>query len=221
MTAQKTEFLSAEADAWYHRNKDHLSAQSPLRDAVSAALSAQLSARRDKPSVLEIGCGQGDNLAALADKIDIEAHGIEPSGSAVQAGRLAYPDFALRCGTADTLPYADRQFDVVWFGFCLYLVDRDLLSRCVAEADRVLKDGGVLCIVDFDPGTPCKRAYHHRPGLWSYKMDYSTLFLANPAYRLAEKISASHSSIQWHPDPQERVGVWICRKDQETAYRDN
>jgi adenylyltransferase/sulfurtransferase len=40
--------------------------------------------------------------------------------------------------------------DLVLFGFCLYLVDRKLISRVVAEADRVLKDTGFLGIVDFD-----------------------------------------------------------------------
>ena len=35
--------------------------------------------------------------------------------------------------------------------------------RAVAEADRVLRDGGALAIVDFDPEAPCVRPYHHRP----------------------------------------------------------
>lgn len=81
----------------------------------------------------------------------------------------------------------------------------------------MLKDGGTLCIVDFDPGAPCKRAYHHSPGLWSYKMDYAALFLANPAYRLAEKVSASHDSLAFSADPQERIGIWSCRKDVANA----
>ena len=125
----------------------------------------------------------------------------------------------LRTGTADELPYDDASFDVVWFGFCLYLVDRTLLMRTVSEADRVLRDGGVLAIVDFEPEAPCARPYSHRPGLLSYKMDHSRLFLANPAYVLAEKHATSHTTGRWEHDPQERVALTICRKDLEHAYR--
>lgn len=217
MDKQKKGFVSGEADAWFHRNRDHLRADSPLRDLTTGALAAHVSAGA---RVLEIGCGQGDNLAALAARIPIEGHGIDPSQAAVAAGQAAYPALHLVCATADALPYPDHHFDGVWFGFCLYLVDRELLARCVAEADRVLKDGGTLCIVDFDPGEPCRRPYHHAPGLWSYKMDYSALFLANPAYRLAAKLAASHTGLAWSPEPQERIGVWICKKSLATAYRD-
>lgn len=212
MSLQKSEFLAGEADAWYQRNASHLSAESPLRDLAASAIAGQLDRARP-PQVLEVGCGRGDNLAALARCLPIDGHGIEPSAGAVQAGRAAHPQFDLRAGTADLLPFDDNAFDAVWFGFCLYLVDRELLGRCVAEADRVLKDG--------DPDVPCKRAYHHKSGLWSYKMDYSRLFVANPAYRLVHKVSASHAAIQWHADPQERIGLWLLRKDLAHAYRDN
>lgn len=219
MSTQKSEFLTGEGDAWHERNRATLSAGASLRELVATSIASQLGARTSAARVLEIGCGQGDNLAALGRHAVVEAHGIEPSSSAVDAGRLAHPDLRLQCGTADALPFADRSFDVVWFGFCLYLVDRDLLSRSVAEADRVLADGGLLCIVDFDPDVPCKRPYHHRPGLWSFKMDYSALFLSHPAYRLVRKTSLSHAALEWHPDPQERVAMWLCRKDSQHAYR--
>ncbi len=219
MSTQKSEFLIREGDAWHERNRATLSAASPLRDAVASGIASQLGVRSSPARVLEIGCGQGDNLAALGSRSAIEAHGIEPSSGAVESGRLAHPELHLQCGTADALPFADRSFDVVWFGFCLYLVDRELLSRSVAEADRVLDDGGLLSIVDFDPDVPSKRPYHHRPGLWSFKMDYSALFLSNPAYRLVQKTSLSHAAPEWHPDPQERIAMWLCRKDSEHAYR--
>lgn len=219
MSTQKSGFLDGEGDAWHERNRSTLNAESPMREQVTSTIASHLGVRALPARVLEIGCGQGQNLAALARHADIEAHGIEPSPGAVEAGRRANPALHLRCGTADVLPYAERSFDVVWFGFCLYLVDRDLLSRCVAEADRVLAEGGLLCIVDFDPGAPCKRPYHHREGMWSYKMDYSALFLSHPAYCLVHKASLSHSGLDWHPDPQERVGMWLCRKDSQNAYR--
>lgn len=219
MSTQKSEFLRGEGDQWHKRNVGAAGPGDPLRELVATAIAAQLRGRAAPAKVLEIGCGQGDNLATLRRHAAVEGHGIEPSASAVDAGRIVHPELQLQCGTADELPFADRAFDVVWFGFCLYLVDRDLLARSIAEADRVLADGGVLCIVDFDPDVPCMRPYHHRPGLWSFKMDYSALFLAHPSYRLVHKASMSHAGLAWHADPQERIGLWLCRKDTQHAYR--
>jgi SAM-dependent methyltransferase len=215
---QKREFLVAEGDRWFARNRAALAAPSPLRDLVIERIASQLSPGTPA-RVLEIGCGQGGNLAALAVRHPIDGSGIDPSQEAVTAGSAQYPALSLRTGTADELPYEDASFDVVWFGFCLYLVDRTLLMRAVSEADRVLRDGGVLVIVDFEPEAPCARSYSHRPGLLSYKMDHSRLFLANPAYVLAEKHATSHTTGRWEHDPQERVALTICRKDLEHAYR--
>lgn len=215
---QKREFLAAEGDQWFARNRAALAAPSLLRELVVGRVTAQL-AIGSRVRVLEIGCGEGRNLAALAASHPIEGHGIEPSREAVTIGSAQFPALALRTGTADELPYEDCAFDVVWFGFCLYLVDRTLLMRAVAEADRVLRDSGVLAIVDFDPEVPCVRPYHHLSGLHSYKMDYARLFLANPAYVLAEKHATSHTTGRWESDPQERVALTICRKDLGHAYR--
>ena len=215
---QKHEFLAGEGDQWFLRNQAGLTGPSAIRDLVVSRIATQLSANA-QARVLEIGCGQGDNLDALARLAPIEAHGVDPSQAAVQAGRVAYPGLDLRTGTADALPYEDASMDVVWFGFCLYLIDRSLLMRSVAEADRVLRDGGLLVIVDFDPDYPCVRPYHHRAGLHSYKMDHARLFLANPAYTLVEKQATSHATGRWHPDPQERVAVTLCRKTLAQGYR--
>ncbi len=219
LMAQKAAFLTDEGNRWYERNRAALQARSFLRERVVARLAEQLDPV-ERHRVLEIGCGEGGNLAALDLLLDIDAHGIEPSAQAVEEGRRLHPGLALQVGTADCLPFAQATKDVVWFGFCLYLIDRALLQRVVAEADRVLRDGGLLAIVDFDPDQPCKRPYHHRPGLHSYKMDYSRLFLANPAYVLVDKLSLGHNNGVWVTDPQERVSLTLCRKDMDHAYRE-
>jgi len=215
--SQKEEFLGGEGNGWFQRNRAALARPSPVRERFAQRVAAHLSGPAAK--VLEVGAGQGTNLAALGAISPIEAHGLEPSAEAVAAGRREHAQLDLRRGTADQLPYEDEAFDLVWFGFCLYLVDRRLLFRCVAEADRVLRPGGLLALVDFDPDVPCRRSYSHRAGVWSYKMDYAGLFLANPEYRLLEKQSASHAGIGWVVDPQERIALWICRKDSASAYR--
>lgn len=216
-TSQKRVFLEGEGDLWFARNRGVLGAETGERKALLDRVARHLDVSRQS-RVLEIGCGPGLNLAGLARRARIDAHGVDPSGEAVASGCAADPSLQLRQGTADSLPYDTASFDMVWFGFCLYLVDRPLLMRCVAEADRVLRDGGALVILDFDPPQPTSRPYHHQPGVFSYKMDHAKLFLANPAYTLVDKHSTSHAHDGWHPDPQERVALTVCRKDLRNAY---
>ena len=161
---QRDEFLATEGNQWFARNRSALDAASPAREKIVDRLAGQLAPGR-ATRVLEIGCGQGQNLASLAARQPIEGHGIAPSSDAIACGAARYPGLRLQVGTADSLPFPDGAFDLVWFGFCLYLVDRSLLQRVVAEADRVLANGGLLAILDFDPDVPCARPYHHRPGL--------------------------------------------------------
>jgi ubiquinone/menaquinone biosynthesis C-methylase UbiE len=215
---QRDTFMAREGDGYFERNAASLERGSHVRDLVLERLAHHLNPTATS-RVLEIGCASGVNLSVLGQMRPIEGLGIDPSQAAVQAGSQRFPALSLIAGSAENLPYEDASVDAVWFGFCLYLVDRSLLHRVVAEADRVLKDGGLLAIHDFDPDLPSVRPYRHHEGLNSYKMDYSRLFLADPAYVLAEKVSFSHQSAQWSDDAQERVGFWVCRKNTQTAYR--
>lgn len=212
---QKDVFLAGEGDAWFNRNQSGLNDESAARRKPVQMLGRYL-VPGDK--MLEIGCADGSNLATLTNNCGILGHGIEPSAQAVASGREKFAGLDLRQGSADSLPYADGEFKLVWFGFCLYLLDRPSLMRAMAEADRVLAAGGFLAITDFDPPTPHKRRYHHREGVYSWKMDYSRILLGNPAYVLAEKASYSHAGLEFHPDPSERVATWILHKSLDNAY---
>lgn len=112
-------------------------------------------------SVLEIGCGNGWRLHVLAREYHAKCFGIDPSERAVKDGMSLFPDLLLSQATADAVPHADQFFDLVIFGFCLYLCDRKDLFKIACEVDRVLKDFGKLMILDFYPPFPYRNAYAH------------------------------------------------------------
>lgn len=150
MPAQKSAFLDGEADAYFSRNTSALAANAGLVSFYAEYVRANM-------RVLEIGCASGANVAAICREKQCQGFGVDPSPLAVGSGKQAYPNISLAVGTADKLNFADAAFDMVLFGFCLYLVDRALLMKVAAESDRVLKDGGFLGLWDFDPIVPTKR----------------------------------------------------------------
>lgn len=166
---------------------------------------------------MEIGCGNGVKLSDLCDFFESTGSGIDPSSAAISNGKQLYNDLNLSVSTASKLPYRDNEFDLVYFGFCLYLVDRNDVLKAVAEADRVLRDGGFLAILDFDPKQRHKRPYHHKQGLFSYKTSYADFFTAGGHYYLVAKESFSHGSSHFTTYSDERVSVSILYKEPE-AY---
>lgn len=209
---QKEIFLSEEGDAWFDRNYQAIKSrkfgfEEPVIKAVTKALS---NIENKHPKVLEIGCGEGGRLSWLASNLRFECHGLDPSAKAVakarQGGVLAQQ------GTADSLPYDSGMFDIAIFGFCLYLCDREDLFRIAQEADRVLKSDGWIIIQDFFSVHPVRREYHHRRGLYSYKMDYRRLFDWHPSYTCFSHDLTHHGTHSFTDDSQEWVAISMLRK---------
>lgn len=208
---QKSIFLAGEGDAWFERNHEAIQRRSMDRsDPVIAAVARLAPTLPRAARLLEIGCGEAKRLAWLTQHQQLECHGIEPSGRAVAAAQAAGVN-ALQ-GTADALPHAADSFDVVVFGFCLYLCDREDLFRIAAECDRVLKPEGWVVIHDFFASAPVQRPYHHKDGVYSYKMDYRQLFDWHPSYTCFAHDVMGHGGGALTDDPQEWVALSVLRK---------
>ena len=211
---QKDIFLESEGNAWLERNSGG-AATGAVTD--SDPLLAEVLKLRPQPGrtskVLEIGCADGARLQWLADTFGCACYGLEPSARAVDVARRR--GIEVRQGTADHLPYADQSFEIVIFGFCLYLCDREDLFRIACEADRVLQSPGWLLIQDFYSPAPSKLPYHHRAGLFSHKMDYRTLFTWHPAYVTYSHKVRDHTHDGYTDAPQEWVATSVLRKQSD------
>lgn len=214
MTKQKNAFLEGEGDKYFERN--HSPNQGAydyqndnLFNACCEVLEHPPSGETDA-SLLEIGCGEGARLKLLSNRFNIQCFGVDPSEKAASEanakGVIAFQ------GTADELPFDDACFDIVVFGFCLYLCDREDLFQIASEADRVLKSEGWLIIHDFYAEHQSVRAYHHSPGLSTFKMDYRTLFDWHPHYTCYRHDVRAHLGGKFTDDPQEWVATSIMRK---------
>jgi len=216
-------FKLHEANAWFRRNQAHLQDSGPSYevDLIEDVLG---SFRAEIDDVLEIGCGDGRKVERMAAFFRARGAGMDPSTEAVAAGskRLRGTNntaVTLSVGTADELPFEAGQFDLVHFGFSLYVVSRERVLLSLAQADRVLRAGGFLTIFDFDPLAMHKRAYSHQPGMFSYKARYDEWVVATGHYHLVAKRSFSHTSADFSKDDNERLALSVLYKEPEPYPR--
>lgn len=188
--SQKNVFLEGEGDAWFQRNRYGLNNIDSSKDMIIRALG--FLTVRGHMKILEIGCSNGSRLQLIKEKlIDVECFGIDPSIEAIEDGKKSNI-LNLQVGTADRLPFNGDFFDIIIFGFSLYLCDRKDLFKIAYEADRCLCDNGYLIIKDFQPSFPYMNNYSHFEGISSYKLDYSKMFSWNPVYTEIFNVVFSH-----------------------------
>lgn len=196
---QKDIFLQSEADNWFLRNEKILENR-PLPDSdlfLSQMLTLTANSKLfdwENMKILEIGCGDGRRLEWIKNNLGSQCFGIDPSSEAIKSATLR--GINAQVSTADKLPYESNYFDMIVFGFCLYLCDRDDLMLIASEADRVLKSPGWLFIIDFYSQMPIKVPYKHHEKISTFKMDYKNMFSWHPSYSLVtQNIRSDHSLI--------------------------
>jgi ubiquinone/menaquinone biosynthesis C-methylase UbiE len=84
-------------------------------------------------SILDVGCGEAQVLRAAASAGCESCVGIEVDESLVSKHRNEGLD--VRLGRAETLPFADKSFDVVTFDYVAHHLEH--LERALLEAARV------------------------------------------------------------------------------------
>jgi ubiquinone/menaquinone biosynthesis C-methylase UbiE len=138
------------------------------RPAVIAGL--RLLALRPGERALEIGCGGGGGLLAMARAAGPAGHvaglDLSPSMTEAAAARLDRAGLADRVelvvADAVSSPFADASFDAVFMAFTLELFDTPEIPLVLAECRRVLRPGGRLAVVSLSRAAPVRwptRAY--------------------------------------------------------------
>lgn len=95
--------------------------------------------------VLDVGCGDGWHSSMIAEKGAIVT-GIDYSERAIGFARLINPASTFDIGSATTLPYPDKSFDVVTCIQVLEHLDQTSVDQALAEFKRVIKDKGRIII---------------------------------------------------------------------------
>jgi len=141
--------FNAYADA-YQRNR---SVQPKVLEALIAG-----SGLGSNDSVLEVGCGTANYLAAIVSETAAEGYGIDPAARMLDQARSdpTRTNLALSVASAESLPYVNGRFRFVFSVDVIHHVgDR---AAYATEAYRVLKHGGNICTVTDSHEDIAKRA---------------------------------------------------------------
>jgi ubiquinone/menaquinone biosynthesis C-methylase UbiE len=134
----------------------------PLYDPVVKLIGADAARRtlldsaalQPKHRVLDIGCGTG-SFAVLIKRHhpEVEVVGLDPDPKALGRARHKAERESLRIefdrGYADDLPYPSASIDRVLSTLMFHHLERDVKEGMLREVRRVLKPGGVFCLLDF------------------------------------------------------------------------
>ena len=181
----KQSFLNFEADKMFLRNKQIWLNKNYEKDEIFLLLRNKIK-KSDKLNILEVGCAAGYRLEFLKKKFPkCNFYGIDPSKIALNSNNKK--KINLKLATADHLPFADKKFDIIIYGFCLYLCDTVDLFKIASETYRTTKDKSLIIIADFIQDKVKYNKYKYVPGLFSRKMDYVNMFTWHPNINLINR----------------------------------
>jgi len=117
----------------------------PAGDTVDilGGLLAPLQGRR----ILDIGCGRGNLLQALAER-GASVAGLDPDEAMLEVAQTLVPKAALKQGCAQLLPWGDTSMHAAIFLNSLHHIPVPDMLLALEEAARVVGKGGSVIVVE-------------------------------------------------------------------------
>lgn len=166
----------------------------PYRRLVTQVVNLSKHAKPDAKHVLELGCGTGNVLRALADEYpNSHLTGVDISVSMLRVARKKLPAaYILRQDVISFLrQQPDKMYDLVVMQNVLYAIpQRDELWRLL---NRVLRQGGAVVVTNSDrPGSSSITREHLKFGKW-YELLYPKLLIVGVIDNLISQLSKTGS----------------------------
>ncbi|MGY3343464.1 MULTISPECIES: class I SAM-dependent methyltransferase [unclassified Bradyrhizobium] len=176
----------------------------PKADLLRELIARRLGSAR--PAMLDVGCGVG-SFHPLLRGIAGSLTGIDVSSASIEQARTDNPGGDYRSFDGRNFPFDDGSFDLVTAICVLHHVAPAQWTHFVNEMRRVVRPGGLACIIEHNPLNPLARLAVARCEF----DDDAVLLSARKARRLMaasdlREIGAHHFLLlPWEAEPARRV----------------
>src|ERR1700731_5287453 len=109
-----------------------------------------------KPTALDVGCGIGA-FHPFARGMFSRLCGTDISAASIAQARQNHPDVEYEAYDGNILPYGDGTFDLAVTICVLHHVPPDRWLGFLREIRRVVRPGGLLCVIEHNPLNPLTR----------------------------------------------------------------
>jgi SAM-dependent methyltransferase len=126
---------------------------------AKAGLLGELIARRlgpEKPATLDVGCGVGSFHPLLRGMVS-RLSGIDVSSASIAQARADNRDVDYRAFDGRSFPFDDAGFDLVIAICVLHHVAPTGWAHFMNEMRRVVRPGGLICVIEHNPLNPLTR----------------------------------------------------------------
>jgi SAM-dependent methyltransferase len=121
-----------------------------LRELISQRLGP------GKPAMLDVGCGVGSFHPLLRGVVG-RLCGIDVSPASIEQARSDNPDADYRAFDGSSLPFDDGAFDLVTAICVMHHVAPGEWAHFISEMRRVVRPGGLICVIEHNPLNPLTR----------------------------------------------------------------
>lgn len=111
-------------------------------------------------NILDVGCGSGNILGYFlqCDVLSENLFGIDLLCVRIDEARRLYPKMSFWCGSAESLPYCDRFFDIIIQSTMFTsILDSTMKKKIADEMLRVLKPDGIIIWHDYRFNNPLNK----------------------------------------------------------------
>jgi len=126
---------------------------------AKAELLCELIAERlgvGRPAMLDVGCGVGSLHAMLRGTVG-RLSGIDVSAASIAQARADNPQVDYRAFDGRTFPHESASFDLVTAICVLHHLPPAAWAAFLAEMRRVVRPGGLVCVIEHNPLNPLTR----------------------------------------------------------------